>query len=291
MDVHEIMNEYYENDRKKYYIKERVVYNYYNLNNNLNNLYKDVLFELLDKYYTGEYFTNNMKQYIVENVYNESILEKRVYDLSRVIINYPDITDFPDEFIQSLKNFVLHKENFNQCDEISKSLIIKFINMDEFYQCHHKIFECIKNNQFKIPFDVFVYRGIPVSISKSLKKGYIIHHSRWIWASLSKCIALKYTRDTSCYYERAFKNKDNKLSFDIEHLKKPRTGTLLKILIRKNTSYFDNSYHSGFGMESELIFSNNSQLLVLEVDESNDILTVELLLNYNTNTNNVFLKI
>jgi hypothetical protein len=48
-------------------------------------------------------------------------------------------------------------------------------------------------------------------------------------------------------------------------------------LIRAGTPYFDNSYHSGFGMESELIFSKNSDLKILDIDEIENMLILELL--------------
>jgi hypothetical protein len=266
MDIDAIIYANYIDEINKDNKKYQIIPHYNEINNTQINRLSDILFDIMNRY-----FINNpeLQQYIVpvENT-------PRVYDLSRVLQNYNNLNNFPDRFILSLQNFVLNKENYVECDRIRCEHSYIFHNMDEFYKCHQPLFNCIERKQFQIPFDIYVYRGIPISICK-YKKGDIINHSRWLWCSLYKHDALHYTKDTSEYYEKAFNN--NSLSFGNNHSKKPRIGSLLKILIRAGTPYFDNSYHSGFGMESELIFSKNSDLKILDIDEIENILTLELL--------------
>jgi hypothetical protein len=162
MDIDAIIYANYIDEINKDNKKDQIIPHYNEINNTFSNKLNDILYHV-----TNRYFINNinLQQYIVPVEDHP-----RVYDLSRVLQNYNNLNDFPDRFILSLHNFVLNKENYVECNRIRCEHSYIFHNMDEFYKCHQPLFDCIERKQFRIPFDIYVYRGIPISICKNKKK-------------------------------------------------------------------------------------------------------------------------
>jgi hypothetical protein len=268
MDINEYRKEYFDNYKKRT-AKCNDILKLCKVDTCVFNKMSDVLFDFMNKYYTTR------ADLVAISVPIED--QPRVYCLSRVITEYPDIRDFPDCWILDMWHFVLNREVWLECQKIRDKIDFKFRNWTEYYRRHQPIFDALYQKKFKIPFDVWVFRGIPITISRQFQIGDVFIHSKWMWASINENTAKHYTKETKYIYEKAFERGDSKLSFDLDFYNQPRVGTLMKILVRKDTPYFDTSYHSGFGMESELIFSNNTRLRVLEKNEEEDTLIVEML--------------